>query len=817
MGHEEVLGVLHEPRREPESHHEPETHNEPRYASVMVDIAVDRVNRPFHYAIPDRLAGRIDIGTRVIAPFGNRTVYGYVIDLVEEPFSGDVKELIDIADDLCFLDRRMLDLARWMQDYYLCHVVEALRCMLPGGVRTHRVRPKFQQMVELAPALASASQAEVAASLESLGKTAPSQARVLKLLLAEKRAGGTMGSGVPKAELLRRGASAASIKALERKGLVIVGNVEIRRAPMDGRESGIGTSGTSRSFKLTREQASAVQIILDQFSALRGSGRRDREPRPVLLHGVTGSGKTEVYLQAIAHARELGRSAIVLVPEISLTPQMVERFCSRFGDDVAVLHSRLSMGERFDEWRRIRRGEAGIVIGARSAIFAPARDLGLIIIDEEHEASYKQDEAPRYDAREVARVRAKVEPAVLVLGSATPSIEAYHRAMTGEYTYARLPDRVSGRPLPAVHVIDLREELKAGNRTIFSRRLREAIADRLTRREQIILFLNRRGHSTFVLCRECGHVLRCPHCDVSLTYHAEDARMLCHYCDWEERVPEVCPRCGSIYIKYFGIGTERVEREVKSSFPGARVLRMDVDTTRRKGSHRRMLDGFRKGEYDILVGTQMIAKGLDFPGVTLVGVVTADTSLNLPDFRSGERTFQLLEQVAGRAGRGASPGEVIIQTYSPDHYSIRFAASHDYEGFYREEIKTREELVYPPFAHIIAMIVSSSDVSVAAGVAQELASALRARLKAGESSGRVFDVLGPAPCPLARIGGSYRWQVALKCPDALAANPIVRDAVSSVMKAKVPAPGRAGSGGGSGVSPGASFAVSINVDPASML
>ncbi|NPV52844.1 MAG: primosomal protein N' [Firmicutes bacterium] len=722
----------------------------------------------------------------------------------------------------------MLDLARWMQDYYLCHVVEALRCMLPGGVRTHRVRPKFQQVVELAPALASASHAEVAASLASLEKIAPSQARALELLVP--------GNCVPKAELLRRGVSAASIKALERKGLVIVGSLEMRRAPVDR-----GAYGASRPLEATPDQEAALKIILAQISAPsaprsregeqhhRGDHRcGDREPRPVLLHGVTGSGKTEVYLQAIAHVRELGRSAIVLVPEISLTPQMVERFCGRFGDEVAVLHSRLSMGERFDEWRRIRRGEARIVIGARSAIFAPARELGLIIIDEEHEASYKQEEAPRYDAREVARVRARAESAVLVLGSATPSVEAYHRAMTGEYAYARLASRISGRPLPAVHVVDLREELKAGNRTIFSRRLREAIASRLLLREQVILFLNRRGHSTFVLCRECGHVLKCPHCDVSLTYHAEDAKMLCHYCDWEERVPDVCPRCGSIYIKYFGIGTERVEREVRSSFPGARVLRMDVDTTRRKGSHRRMLDAFRKGDYDILVGTQMIAKGLDFPGVTLVGVVTADTSLNLPDFRAGERTFQLMEQVAGRAGRGSVPGEVIIQTYSPDHYSIRFAASHDYEGFYHEEIKTREELAYPPFAHLIAITVSSPAEPVAAEVAQRLADALRGRLEgeaapavsatpppgAGEEGvPGIFEVLGPAPCPLARIGGNYRWQVALKCSEISAANPIVKGAVVSVLKGRT-AGGAGAAGGGSDSGP---FAVSVNVDPSSML
>jgi replication restart DNA helicase PriA len=430
-------------------------------------------------------------------------------------------------------------------------------------------------------------------------------------------------------------------------------------------------------------------------------------------------------MRAIEAVLARGRSAIVLVPEIALTPQLAGTFHERFGSRVALLHSRLSAGERYDEWRRVERGEARVVVGARSAVFAPARNLGLVVVDEEHENSYKQEESPRYHAREVACERARVAGCVCVLGSATPSVESFYRARTGEYDYIALTTRVEMRPLPSVEVVDMREELARGNRSIFSRALARAIRERLARREQVILFLNRRGHSTFVLCRECGHALRCPECDVALTYHAEEGRMRCHYCDHEEAVPDTCPKCGSSYIKYFGAGTERIEREVMRVFPQARVVRMDLDTTRTKRAHENIVNMFRGGEYDILVGTQMVAKGHDFPRVTLVGVVSADTCLNLPDYKAGERTFQLLTQVAGRAGRGERPGQVIIQTYAPDHYAVQRARDHDYLGFYEEEIRARRDLLYPPFVHLVLVVVSGEDPRDVERYAISLGAALR--------------------------------------------------------------------------------------------
>jgi primosomal protein N' (replication factor Y) len=474
---------------------------------------------------------------------------------------------------------------------------------------------------------------------------------------------------------------------------------------------------------------------------------------------VTGSGKTEVYLEAIEHTLAKGREAIFLVPEISLTPQMVERFKSRFGADVAVLHSALSQGERYDEWRKIIRKQVKVVVGARSAIFAPFENVGLIVIDEEHESSYKQEETPRYHAREVALWRAKENNAVLLMGSATPSLETYALATRGRYELLEMPDRVGNRPMPQVHVVDMREELQAENRSMFSRKLHELIADRLAKQEQMVIFLNRRGFSTFVMCRSCGYTLRCIHCDISLTYHKTNHTARCHYCGYTILQPSHCPECQSEHIRFFGTGTQKVEEELAKLFPGIRVIRMDVDTTSRKGSHEELLNKFRRGQGDVLLGTQMIAKGLDFPRVTLVGVIAADTSLHLPDFRAAEKTFQLLTQVGGRAGRHELAGDVVIQTYTPQHYSIVHATRHDYPAFYREEMLQRRRTGYPPYFRLVLVTFSHEEVPVVVRAAHVVGDYLRQRIA------QTTVLLGPVASPIARVKDRFRFQIMLKYRD----------------------------------------------------
>jgi primosomal protein N' (replication factor Y) len=468
-------------------------------------------------------------------------------------------------------------------------------------------------------------------------------------------------------------------------------------------------------------------------------------------------------MQAIGKMLEKGKGSIVLVPEISLTPQTVFRFASRFGKRVTVLHSKMSMGERYDQWRRIKSGQADIVVGARSAIFAPMPNLGFIVIDEEHETSYKQDESPRYHARDVAIKRAELVNAVVVLGSATPSLESYYKALRKEYRLLSLPTRIDDAKMPPVEVVDMRTELmQKKNRSIFSISLHEAIEDRLAREEQVILFLNRRGFSTFILCRECGYVAKCRNCDISLTYHSSGETLVCHHCNHHERVPAVCPTCKGNYIRHFGTGTQKVEEETRKAFPEASIERMDVDTMTRKGAYKRILEAFKERDIDILIGTQMIAKGLDFPNVTLVGVISADTAINLPDFRAGERTFDLLTQVAGRAGRGKVEGEVIIQTYNPEHYSILAAQDHDYRSFYRQEIVNREMLSYPPFSHFARILLRGLSENVTMVATETLESLLRSFQ---EINFPELEIMGPAPAPIAKIKNYYRWQILLKSPD----------------------------------------------------
>jgi len=865
-----------------------------KYAQIVVDVPVRRVDKCYDYLIPDRLEARVEPGSRVLVPFGARNVEGFVVSRSAEPAVDSVREIIDCVTDAPGVPRELLQVSEWMADTYVCLLIEALRAMVPSGTRVESsvivrlagseddarrakidaaARKVFDYLAECG---GSAARDEIAAALEvttvsrhvaaltraglvevdtewerpkvrarrvrafqvapsagdpagiarRLAESSPAQAAIMRVFAsalpreadgnsdgpdtdwadtdgacsgADVDPGADAGAGagaIPRVELLKRaGCSASALDALVRAGLLCPTEVIASRSPMEA-------WSTSRA----PVPAPAPELTIDQERAVeRVTARMDSGGGVVVLHGVTSSGKTEVYLRAFEHALARGRRGILLVPDIALTPQMVDRVVERFGPKrVAVLHSALGAGERLDEWERARRGQVDIVVGARSAVFAPVPSLGLIVVDEEHDGSYKQDESPRYHARDVAVFRAERVGATVVLGSATPSLETYSRVESGEYEVIDLPRRIDDRPMPDVAVVDMRSELKAGNRTIFSRLLRARIEQTLDREQQVILFMNRRGFSTFVLCRECGHVMTCPHCDVSLTLHGSGSRrseLVCHYCNHAERAPDVCPSCGGTHIRYFGAGTERIEDEVRKSFPDARVARMDVDTTRRKGAHRAILGAFRAGRTDILVGTQMIAKGLDFPNVTLVGVVSADTALNLPDFRAAERTYQLISQVAGRSGRGDAPGTVVVQTYSPEHYSIVAAASHDYRAFYEAEIASRREAGYPPARQMARILLRGIDESATARYAGVIARACR---ELGCVSDGTVEVLGPAPAPIPRIAGKYRWHLLL-----LSGNPkALREAAKAGCAAREAGRGVGGAGG---------ITVSLDIEPSAVL
>ena len=572
--------------------------------------------------------------------------------------------------------------------------------------------------------------------------------------------------GVPlaTADLSKRvGASISLLRTLERRGFVHITRAQAVRNPL-----GSEAVAATQPLHLNPAQSTAfseIQNILASHTVETSSVTSTECPPTFLIHGVTGSGKTEVYMQAMTGVLEKGKSVIVLVPEISLTPQTASRFVGRFGERVALLHSRLSDGERYDQWHRIQKGEADIVIGPRSAVFAPVKQLGMLIIDEEHSDSYKSDNVPRYHAREVAQKRGELANCPVLLGSATPSLESFHRAKNGSYRLLSLPDRVLDRKMPDVHIVDMRTEMKKGNRTIFSDVLRSAIEERLVRREQIILFLNRRGHSTYVFCRNCGYVERCENCSISLTFHFETKRLVCHHCGDKRPTHPSCPDCGSPAIRYFGLGTEAVEQEVRKAFPQARVERFDADSTARKNAHQQILETFEKQKIDILIGTQMVSKGLDFPNVTLVGVIAADTSLNLPDFRASEQTFSLLTQVAGRSGRAELEGKVVIQTYMPEHYCIAAAQKHDYLGFYAQEVEARGALRYPPFSHVATLLLRGKDekqVIAAAHAVKDQLQLWLTDLQVSDVEAAAVEILGPAPAPLSKIEGKFRWHFLLR-------------------------------------------------------
>lgn len=742
-----------------------------RFGQVAVDLTAEGTDRLFTYLIPPALAPQLVPGQWVRVPFGPRHLAGLYLGQVPQPPEGvKLKPISGVLPELPPVPPRLIELARWTADRFLSTFPAALRLLVPAEARKEQVRT--QRVLRL---LLKSSPAEAIAQSEQL-KRAPKQALALRLLA---EAGGEL----TQPELVAKGVDQPVIRTMLQKGLLDSTLEERRRDPFGGQRV-----EQERPPQLTPEQTTALSAVQQELTAPVGFRQ------PILLHGVTGAGKTELYLRSIALVADQGKQAICLVPEIALTPQMIHRFRARFGKAVAVLHSALSAGERFDEWQRIRRGEVSIVVGARSAIFAPFENVGLIIIDEEHESSYKQESpAPAYHAREVAIERARLDDALLILGSATPALESYQLAASGHYRLVEMTTRIDDRPLPPVTLIDMREELRAGNRSIFSEGLKAGLERCIRAGDQAMLFLNRRGYNTFILCRDCGEAVQCPNCAVAMTYHMGDRHLACHYCDHHAPLPTICPNCLSKRIKPMGAGTERVEEELKSLYPHLRIARMDVDTTRRKGAHAQILGSFGRREVDVLIGTQMIAKGLDFPDVTLVGIILADTTLNLPDFRAAERTFSLITQMAGRAGRGTKRGEVLVQTYQPEAEALQAAQHHDFLTFFEGEIESRKQMGYPPFAHLIRLLVSGDSESETAEAAANLAAFLK-------KGGSAFQILGPGPAPLAKIKNRYRHHLILKGSDVAQMTAQIRTAFAQGKWARAK-----------------SVSMSVDVDPLSIL
>ncbi len=778
------------------------------YAEVSVNSPIAR-RLTFSYTIPSDLS--INIGQAVWVPFGNKVLQGIVLEINQYPFFEQTREIVGVIGENPLLSPKQVELARWLSEYYLCPVFDAVALMLSPGferkaityisatltadeydlsflslpqrkvmeairkqdriklgqlerllgkkraqetisqliayklvnkshqIEPERIKPKKGQFLNLA--VDAERVKRVIAKLYERG--AVRQATLLELIIAS--------GSVSRTEAIKNtGCQTYTIRALEKKGLISVKTIELRRHPIDYR-----SIKQSLPLKLTAKQQEVIDTITKSLLQNKGT--------TFLLHGVTGSGKTEVYLQALASAIKLGKKGIVLVPEISLTPQTIERFAGRFPQKVAVIHSRLSLGEQFDQWQQIKDGRFDIIVGVRSAVFAPLADIGLIIIDEEHEWSYKQNTSPRYHARNVALKIAELNKAVIILGSATPDIETYYNTQIGNYKLIELPERITpkeGSDLPHVELVDMKAELKAGNRSIFSRSLKKAIEKVIDKREQVILFFNRRGAANFIQCRSCGLVMLCHRCQVSLKYHLIDNILVCHQCNYRLPVPQSCPNCHSQRIKFIGFGTQKLESETVLLFPRAKVLRWDSDVIHSKYSHQDILNSFRKHEADILIGTQMITKGLDLPLVTLVGVVSADTELNLPDFRAGERSFQLISQVAGRAGRGTVSGKVIIQTFYPQHYAIQASIKHDYSAFYNKEISYRYQFNNPPYSQMVRLIYSHTNHTHCHREAERMRRLLIAEMDAAGIND--INLIGPAPAFIQRLRGRFRWQLILR-------------------------------------------------------
>lgn len=799
-------------------------------ADIVVDVDAPDLLDTYAYRVPEHLRNALKVGACVHIPFSGRETIGYVLSrrrlAKSAPLANKLKDIIALIEDAVAINFEQIQIAQWMSERYVCSLLDAVRCVAPPYLNC-----RVETMVRLAyPNMNSAelqgsvNQAHLVETLMTLGKEAEleklkqtaniasfrsayttllargifketrriarpttvgkktrayrlgavadvlsTSGRVVRRTVHQERVLETLAQWcrtdtrpMPGSLLLERAeASSSVLKGLVDKGLVVGEDIAVRRMPT------LAPAIPTNPPTLSPPQAAAVTKLREAIA----SG----EFGTILLFGITASGKTEVYLNAIDETLRRGRNAIVLVPEIALTMQVVDVFIGRFGDQVAVLHSKLSDGERHDEWRRIQQGIARIVVGARSAIFAPITNVGLIVVDEEHEASYKQENTPRYNAKDLAMERARIAKATLLLGSATPSLESYFATEQPDSAYTRIEmlQRVANRPLPTVEIVDLREEFKK-RRALFSEQLEEAIRKRLHQKQQTILFLNRRGYAQFVLCRDCGWVAKCPQCAVSLAFHAYERSLKCHHCEYREVAPTICPDCKGQRVKAFGIGTEKVEEEALRIFPTARIGRLDRDTTAQKGAHSRIVREFREGEADILIGTQMVAKGLDFPNVTLVGVISADTALNMPDFRAAERTFQLLTQVAGRAGRGQIPGNVIIQTFTPDHYAIQTAVVQDYVAFYKNEIEFRLELKYPPYSRFVNLICTATQENKARDLAVKVSKVLNL-VKPDH-----VETIGPAPAPLSRLKNQFRFHIALRAPIETPLSRIVRESLNQL-------------------------------------
>ncbi|MCM3282492.1 primosomal protein N' [Staphylococcus capitis] len=761
-------------------------------AKVIVDIPSKSVDFKFDYIVPTHLESVVQVGVRVIVPFGPRTIQGYVMDIQDEPDEdvniSKLKAIKEVQDIQPELTTELVQLSEWMSHYHVTKRISVLEAMLPSAIKAkynkafeiikgddlpEAILKKFnkdghylykdaqhnndlddllslmkeglvQEVTLLTQNIKKKTQRAIAvreefngddvlARLEKYAK----QYDLYAFLLEESH------RTIFLKEIEDIGFSKSSLDSLIKKGYVEKYDAEVNRDPFANR---IFEQEDKR--QLTTEQQQAYEAVKNKID--------HNESRTFLLHGVTGSGKTEVYLQTIEAVLNKGKEAMMLVPEIALTPQMVLRFKRRFGDDVAVLHSGLSNGERYDEWQKIRDGRARVSVGARSSVFAPFKKLGIIIIDEEHESTYKQEDYPRYHARDIAQWRSQYHQCPVILGSATPSLETYARSEKDVYELLSLPHRVNQQALPHINIVDMREELSEGNRSMFSNSLKEAIQQCLDKQEQIVLFLNRRGYASFMLCRDCGYVPQCPNCDISLTYHKTTDQLKCHYCGYQETPPNLCPNCESDHIRQVGTGTQRVEELLQQEFPESRIIRMDVDTTSKKGAHEKLLNDFEAGKGDILLGTQMIAKGLDYPNITLVGVLNADTMLNLPDFRASERTYQLLTQVSGRAGRHEKEGQVIIQTYNPEHYAIEDVKLNDYLTFYQKEMNFRKLGKYPPYYFLINFTISHKDMKKVMEASKHIHQILLQHLS------EKALVLGPSPAALSRINNEYRFQILVK-------------------------------------------------------
>lgn len=785
------------------------------FAEVAINIPSGQT---FTYAVPEEMEHHVAVGKRALVPFGSRRVTGYIVGTAVSTEREQVKNLITLLDREPLFDDGDLRFYRWMADYYMHPLGKTLKDILPGGldIENHLwVRPMEREEKDAPPDLTESQHAILAmlkehpkglsltylkkelgenhlhddlGTLQDLGLLQAEDRLTRPAVRVKKERFATLKEGLPPphvsltekqralleyigehgevsmAELRVAFANVAdTLKRLAARDIVTVTERDVYRSA--DKSFRIGRGG--RPLTLSAEQENALSRILQGLSS--------RTYRPYLLHGVTGSGKTEVYLRAIEEVLAQGGNALFLVPEIALTPQMLSRITERFDEGlVAVLHSGIGRQVRYDEWRRIREGDARIIVGARSAIFAPVHDLRLIIVDEEHDPSYKQDERLPYNARDLAVVRARLSSATVILGSATPAVQTYHNTGTKNFAYLQLTRRVEDRPLPSIDIVDMKNErAEGGNGSVFSRTLHDAIGETLAAGKQTLLFLNRRGFTTFLYCNDCGYVFRCRNCAVSMTHHLGDGTLRCHYCDYTLKAPPLCPSCGGTKIGSYGMGTERLMEETVSRFPDARIARMDSDSTAQRGAFEHILHNLDKGAIDILIGTQMITKGHDFPNVTLVGVVSADTGLSIPDFRSAEKTFQLLTQVSGRGGRGDTPGRVIIQTFNPDHYALRHARGHDYAGFYEEETAIRRELGYPPFGRLVCFRISGTNERRVEECARELGDIARTCFRGGKNACPV-DILGPAEAPIAKIKGRYRRQLLLKAGDTRTLHTVTR-------------------------------------------